>query len=131
MLFFANNALANENLQFEKAISNKHLSIISSLNTKDLAPDKYAIATIDLNEDFIDEYILRPNQCPPQQLCPHLIIALNNRIPHVIGEFDAHKILVSYKKSYGVRHLIVYNQSSNDFITRTARWQPYISKYAY
>ncbi len=88
----------------------------------------YLIAAIDLNNDSIDEFLVKPknlSDCPEKPLCPNQIIAFRDYAPILIGNFDAHKILISDKKTYGIRHIIVYNTPYNDFKSETARWSPY------
>ena len=89
------------------------------------------IAKADLNDDFIDEYILKPAQCSEGQICSHGIMAYMAEKPLLIGRFDAHKITIGFKKDYGVRRLIVYNQAYNDFTSQQARWDPYNFQYNY
>ena len=87
------------------------------------------VAKADLNNDFIHEYIYKPANCRPQALCRYTIMAYMNEKPVIIGEIDAHNLLIGFKKDYGVRRLIVYNQTSNDFTSVQARWNPHVFLY--
>jgi hypothetical protein len=118
-------AYANDLLRFDKPQSYKQQQALKALENQDLS---YVIANIDLNNDFIDEYVIRPENmasCPKAPLCPFTIVAFENRKPIIIGTFDAHKMLVSHQKTYGVRHIIVYNQSHNDYTSAEAAWNPF------
>ena len=88
----------------------------------------YSVAKTDLNNDAIEEYILRPlnkSDCPKAPICPHYIVAQQNHEYILLGKFDAHKMLISNKKAYGIRDIIVYNTPHNDFSYKTAVWNPF------
>ncbi len=125
---FSHSAMADQSLIFKKPKDFKGLEILAY--TKDtLGSDVLSIATIDLNDDFIDEYIIRKTNCSAKEFCTFIIAAYMNRKPIILGRFDAHQILVSNQKDYGIRRLIVYNQKNNDFANMTAIWYP--NKYKY
>lgn len=94
-----------------------------------LNDNKGFIAKADLNNDLIDEYIVR--DCEGTDFCQHFIIAFKEFKPIKIGEFNAHKIVVSDKKTYGIQQLIVYNQQYNDFAFNTAIWNPFNFSYEF
>lgn len=127
------NAYAQQGLKFGPATTYKQKQIIEFVTAQ--APEsnqKYALAAVDLNDDAIDEYIVRPESaqlCPKKPLCPYQIIAFQDHKPISIGAFDAHKILILDKKTYGIRHIIVYNQSHNDYAHETAIWDPFTFRY--
>lgn len=131
LLFFMLPSLgeAAEILRFKNPESlreNKAIELISELS------DQYKIAKIDLNDDLIDEYIIKPSNdqiCGQNKLCRHIIVAYRQDTPLTIGEFNAHKILILNEKTYGIRDLIVYNDAYNDFKNVTARWNPFNFKY--
>ena len=122
-------AHAFESLRFQEADSYKENQILDFIKTQNkTAQDIYHLAPFDLNNDAIDEYIIKPKSaknCPQAPLCPYQIVAFQERQPILIGSFDAHKILISDKKTYGIRHIIVYNQRHNDFKTAIAVWNPF------
>ncbi|HPD83825.1 MAG: hypothetical protein R3D88_01540 [Alphaproteobacteria bacterium] len=89
--------------------------------------EPYIVATVDLNGDSLDEYIVKPKNtdfCEQKKLCPYTIMAFQDFMPILIGKFDAHKIAISTKKTYGIQHIIVYNDLYNDYKTSTAIWNP-------
>ncbi len=126
-------ALAKEQLRFKEAQNKREYSalrVISQSSSQN--KNSFKIAAIDLNNDFIDEYIVTPNSpqfCDKNRLCPYHIIAFAKDDALLIGRFDAHKILISDKKTYGIRNIIVYNDTYNDFQNKTARWNPFSFTY--
>ncbi len=131
ILFLAlpNVAFADQPLTFKKPNGFKALEIISHIKNQVDSDIDMDIATIDLNDDFIDEYIVRNNKCDTENFCTFSIVAYMNRIPIILGQFDAHKIIILDKKDYGIRRIVVYNQKNNDFATATAIWHPNTYQY--
>lgn len=131
--FIPADVFAMEPPGFHAPSSRKELEVIDFVNKNTNGSGiPYLIAPIDLNNDLIDEFVVKPqnlSDCRQKPLCPHQIIAFKDYSPIVIGNFDAHKILISDKKTYGIRHIIVYNTSYNDFKSETARWSPYEYRY--
>lgn len=129
LFFLPVTAMATEALRFRNADSYKEKQIIQFIEkTNKTSGIPYLIAPIDLNNDAIDEYIIKPastKYCVRKPLCSHQITAFRNRFPLLIGEFDAHKMVISNKKAYGIRHIIVYNVPHNDFKSETATWSPF------
>lgn len=122
-------SMAAETLRFRNAESYKERQIITFVEkTNKTNGIPYLIATIDLNNDAIDEYIVKPastKNCINRPLCTHQVAAFRDRKPILLGEFDAHKMLISDKKSYGIKNIIVYNVPYNDFKSETAIWNPF------
>lgn len=133
LFFLPQASFANESLRFSAAQGRKEKAVVAFVqNLRKTPQTPYLVAQNDLNDDAINEYILRPestNFCPNAPLCSHMIVAFENYQPILIGQFDAHKILLSSKKTYGIRDVIVYNQSHNDFKTTTATWDPFSFRY--
>lgn len=127
-LFLINTtAYAMLGLKFQPAETYKQKQIIEQAK-QDGFDTELVLAPADLNNDAIDEYIVRPadtKSCPQKPLCPYKIIAFQDRTPIELGTFDAHKIQLSDKKTYGVRSIIVYNQPHNDYAHETAHWNPF------
>lgn len=80
------------------------------------------IAKDDLNNDHIYEYIIRNTRCTPAEGCPYLIIADSDENYVVIGEFSGKNISISDKQTHGIRDILVYNQSLNDYAHNTLKW---------
>lgn len=127
--FDISTAYANERLRFqaiETAKEKQILNYASSIHKETLSTPQ--IAKIDLNGDLLKEFIIRPS-CSTKRLCPHIIIALQDLKPVILGQFDAHKMLISYNKTYGIRDIILYNDLHNDFKSQTIRWSPFFFEY--
>ncbi len=128
-----NAAWAQSALRFRAPEGIKEIRLLNHIKKTRQIPDiQYIIAPTDLNNDLINEYIIRPKSnrdCSGSRLCPYYVIALQERTPITLGKFNAHKIVVSSKKTYGVRDIIVYNDHYNDFKTNTVTWHPYEFKY--
>lgn len=133
LLIWPNASLAEEKLRFEPAKSYKDRQVLNF--TTDLAESNvknYVLAHTDLNNDAIDEYIIKPASiadCSQKPLCPIIVVAFQEHKPILIAQFDAHKILISNKKTYGIRDIIVYNNRYNDFQFQTLNWSPYSFQY--
>lgn len=128
-VFFANPTLANESLTFQAIETDKQKRITDYVSEQiDVTLNFANIASKDLNDDVIDEFILQYD-CGSNNLCRHVIVALEELEPVIIGQFDAHKILISNKKTYGIRDLVVYNNVHNDFQNQIARWNPFSFTY--
>lgn len=121
-------AMASQRLTFKKPNDFKALEV-ASYAAKELKINDLVVATVDLNDDFIDEYIVRDSNCAVKEFCTSIIVAYMNRKPISLGRFDAHQIIISNKKDYGIRRLIVYNQKNNDFANSTVIWHPHQYQY--
>ena len=126
-------AFALENLRFKQAKSYKQVQMIDFIiNHTENTEIPYLLAEIDLNGDAINEYVIKPESktyCPALPLCPYYVTAFQEHEPIIIGKFNAHKMLISDKKTYGIRQIIVYNVPHNDFTSKTASWNPYSFSY--
>ncbi len=124
-----NAAYASEALRFNPPTNHKENLVIDHLNQQlKTTNTPYLIAKVDLNNDLIDEYITKPASpqlCRTVSFCPYHIIALPQHQPLLIGQFDAHNILVEDTHKYGVRNLRVYNKLNNNFTSSTALWNPF------
>lgn len=133
LMVLATNASANENLNFKPPSAYKENLVIKFVqNHLKNAPESYEIAKIDLNNDYIDEYIIRPKSiefCNKSGLCPYSIIALHKLTPVSLGYFMAHNMTVSDKTSFGIRNLWIYNNPSNNFENVLTKWEPYTAQY--
>lgn len=132
-LLLPQKAFATESLRFKQAQSYKQVQMIDFIiNHTENTEIPYVLAEMDLNGDAIDEYIIRPESdeyCPALPLCPYYVTAFQKHEPIIIGQFNAHKMLISDKKTYGIRQIIVYNIPHNDFTFETSSWNPYRFSY--
>jgi len=87
----------------------------------------FKIAAVDLNDDGVDEWIVRQDKssaCEPNVECEFLVVALKKNAPLLIGHIRAGKVGIDEFKSYGVVNLRVYNIKNNDFEYSVYRWTP-------
>lgn len=89
------------------------------------------IAQIDLNNDDLYEYIAKNTQCSPANGCPYLIVAQSNNDYIIIGEFSGKNISISDKQTHGIRDILVYNQSLNDYQHNTLSWDMNRMQYSF
>lgn len=122
---------AQLSLNFKIPLNYKELQAVAKAKKESGGNVALLLANADLNDDFINEYIVKPSNCQQQQLCDYKLIGFKAREPIILGEFDAHKIIILSKKDYGVKRLNVYNKSNNDFSFQTAVWDPVQYKYTY
>lgn len=98
-------------------------SLLDCLSANDtFAKGEIEIAKSDLNNDYIDEYIIKSTRCTPAKGCHYMIVADNNGDFIVIGEFSAKNISLSDKQTHGIRDILVYNQGLNDYAHNTLKW---------
>jgi len=118
-----------EDVTFSPPISFRENEVVKAYKKLANKKNPMLIAPADFNDDFINEYILKPESCAKGTICTHVLMAYMEEKPIQIGEIDAHKIMLSFKKDYGVKRLIVYNQEHNDFASVQSRWNPHIFRY--
>lgn len=93
--------------------------------------DAWSVSRIDLNNDGRDELILKTeaDDCDARRGCDYLVAAEKSSHWIQLGRIKAFNILVSDKRTYGVRDLIVYNIPNNDFESVRYVWKPKSFKY--
>ena len=92
--------------------------------------DQYDIAHIDLNGDGADEYITKNKDCSSKEgFCSYNIFGLNNSSVYKLGTLEAHTLMISDQRSYGIRQLIAYQNPINDFDYSIYRWDPAQSRF--
>ena len=107
-------------------------ALIDFIATKDsFAKAVVVIAASDLNNDFINEYIVKNTNCTLTQGCPYLIIADTNEGYIVIGEFSGKNISISDQQTHGIRDILVYNQRLNDYAHTTLKWDMHNMHYSF
>jgi hypothetical protein len=88
----------------------------------------YAMAAVDLNNDGVDEWIVRrddPADCAVNAACPFTVVGLTTRrAPALLGTFTAGKVGIDDETFFGVRSLRVYNNLSDDYAYARYLWTP-------
>jgi len=86
---------------------------------------------VDLNNDIIKEWIAYDAACIQlKKLCRHVIIGKNTEEFILLGQFDALKIYPSSQYTNGVRDILVYNSTINEFKPVTVKWNSALSSYS-
>ena len=84
--------------------------------------DDAQAASIDLNGDSKPEYILKNTTCETAEPCDYQVFAFSKERVLRLAHFKARKVVVSDKKTHGVRNLIVYNHPVDDFRSTPFVW---------
>lgn len=133
MLTASSSAFALESLNFNVPYNDSATSLIKEhVTLKGLdAISTPAIAKYDLNNDFINEYIVSDKNCiEAQLLCPFLIFAntAQNQLIE-IGSFTARDVKISNNTTSGVRNLNIYQNNRNHFSFDVAKWNNNAARY--
>lgn len=88
------------------------------------------IASLDLNEDGIVEFIVRDSGCAEDQTgCPYLILAETDGGIIRLGQIEARKLALGNSYTNGVRDLLALQDPRNDFQYQRYVWEPMQSRY--
>ncbi|MGB0719581.1 MAG: hypothetical protein ACPGRX_03855 [Bdellovibrionales bacterium] len=88
-----------------------------------------AVAIADLNEDGLDEYIVKSADCPAQ--CRYFVFAQSGGDALLlIGEITGTSLLLGNTYSHGVRDILAFDNSLNDFDHHVYGWDAEQSRYA-
>lgn len=93
----------------------------------------YGIASFDLNDDGVDEWIVRDDAdsgCGVKASCRYIAVGLSEKKPIVLGQFYASNLAVLDKKMFGVHGIAVYNNPNDDFKFIAHHWNPKISAFS-
>lgn len=134
MLLFTSAAQAAQPLIFKSSTSDiRALSVLTFLQeAHGFTPAiPYGIAAIDLNNDGVDEWIVRQDKpgCVQDANCPFFVVGLSQKKPRLLGDVSARKIGITDEKSYGVSHLVVYNDPNDDFTYKSYSWDPFKGRF--
>lgn len=109
-------AFAFEALKFSSTTSSTNaLRLGDALKT-------HMVATADLNEDGIEEFILRQKDCVDNSLCDYKVLARKKSDTTPLGAFKARKVLLGSHYTNGIRNFIVYADASSDFSYSVYAW---------
>ena len=117
-------AYASEPLHFSSNIARSSLAKL-----KNSSAEALLIAPTDLNKDGLDEFITKPENCGAHAVCSYTIFAETDDSAIDIGAFEATHVLLGNEYKNGVRNLLVYNNTVNDFDYVLYTWHPETSKY--
>lgn len=79
-------------------------------------PELFKIAQTDLNNDGINEYILKRLSCiKANNSCSHLILGETNNNMRLLSTIKARHIMLAGTSSFGVNDLLVFQNDINDY----------------
>ena len=111
-------ALALESLNFQNDLgtisANKIDAFLSDRYQTEIA--SYNIATADLNNDGLDEYILKQLDCTQAQaFCNYIVLAEKNNEIIELSNIKAKNILISGTYTYGIKDILAFQNTINDY----------------
>lgn len=125
---FAAPARAAQPLSFDAKISDASRLALEKYAASTLGQPAGAleIAPADLNNDGLNEFILRDKNCAP---CRFFILAETGGAIIPLGEAQGHTLKIDNAATAGVRSLLVYTNSVNDYEYAVYVWEPRASRY--
>ena len=92
--------------------------------------DSLEISAFDLNDDGIEEYIVRsPSGCAQNERCEYKVLA---ETPHklvLLAKLEGLNITVDQNYSHGIRNLRLFDSEMNDFDYKLYVWEPLSTQY--
>ncbi|MCB1652202.1 MAG: hypothetical protein KDI46_09125 [Alphaproteobacteria bacterium] len=102
---------------------------ISTQNDISQSLDELEIAYIDLNEDGIDEMMLKEKSCTGQKICTISILARAPGKLHSLGKIEGKNVAIAQSYNHGIRDLMVYDDPDNDYKYDLYVWNPQETRY--
>ncbi|PCI97172.1 MAG: hypothetical protein COB14_09385 [Alphaproteobacteria bacterium] len=120
-------AEALEPLDYNKKISPSLGHQIDSFleKTYDTNLSQYDVAGVDLNNDGIDEHILKQLLCNIQtKQCTHLILAEKQEDILLLSKIKAYNLMIGGTSSHGIKDVLAFNNKINDYNFDIYMWSP-------
>lgn len=96
--------------------------LMSEFNT-DIS--SYDVASVDLNQDGLNEYILKKKICAPDNgHCLHLILAEKNGALFTLSKIRAKVLMLGGTLTNGINDLLAFNEGVNDYDFDIYMWSP-------
>lgn len=131
LLVFTNTSVATaaESLRYDAPISRSSLERLKQFTSAAMEStlDAYDVAGTDLNDDGLDEFILKSKTC--DQKCRFAVVAENNRKIIPLVSIEAANVVLGNEFEHGVRNLLVFENPNNDFDYVLYTWHPLSSTY--
>jgi len=105
----------------------KETARVSHLGFSELGFDFTHVAMVDLNNDSIEEVIVKDTQSG--STARHTILGLSDSDASVIGQIDAQKLMLAYDTQNGVRSILAFKDTNNDFEYDIYRWDALGAQY--
>lgn len=124
---YAKPVFALETLIYDKKISTS-LSYQIDIFLKeqfDTSLSQYSIASIDLNNDGVDENVIKQNRCVSSGgKCTYLIIAEKKHEIFILFKIRAYNLAVGDANSSGVKDVLALTDKTNDYNFDIYMWSP-------
>ncbi len=90
----------------------------------------FSIAHIDLNNDGIDEHILKEKGCTEKKYdCLHLIMAEKTDNLILLGHINSRDLMIGQTYSHGIKDLLSFENPINEYKFNIYMWSPLQKKY--
>lgn len=126
-------AYASEQLVYRNNYNSLTKSLLSKYAQNTLKTDLSAlrVALHDLNDDGIDELIVKPENCAQaNKACDYKILALSGSQILEISSLRARNLVLGNEYNAGIRNLLVFHDTAvNDFEYDVYIWDPARSQY--
>lgn len=128
ILMFPASSYGLEKLDFVR----NHLSPSLTLQMNAFLQESYQvdsslfdIAAADLNQDGVDEYILKRISCVHAgSVCSHMVLADQNNEMLLLSNIRARHLMVGATSSFGVKDLLAFENEINDYDFDIYMWSP-------
>lgn len=134
MLFWPSfkTASASERLSYPENISPRsHASLERyALENLEINAENLKIASADLNQDGLSEYILHSKNCDGQRPdCRYALLAETPQGLIPLGTVTGRSLMLGNGFSNGIRHLLAFDSHTNDYKPALYVWMPEKSVY--
>lgn len=129
---YASSAFALETLNYDKKVSHSlSYQIDNFLKDKyDMSLSQYSIASIDLNNDGVDEHVIKQNLCHiTKGKCNYLVIAEKKQEILVLFKIRAYNLAIGNANSNGVKDVLALTNETNDYNFDIYMWSPSLKMY--
>lgn len=128
-LFYGAHASAKETLLFAKAPPSKSDALHLQQELSEQFQN-FSFASTDLNHDGVNEYVAKSTTCNKEtSFCSYKIYSILDNKAVLLGLFDARSILISDVEKNGVRQILAYQNTLNDYDHTAYIWSPVHSQF--
>ena len=124
---------ASEKLAFDQNLNERVQRMVAGFAKDEIKKDikDLSIAKADLNEDGLDELILKSAQCGSgaEKTCDYVVVAEAQDKMVEIGAFKARDVRLGNGYSAGIRNILTFANEINDFEYELYVWEPQQSRY--
>lgn len=118
--------LAMKELKYDGILRMAEISRLNAFFQKEFGTTEsyYEIATIDLNQDGVNEYVAKRKYCNNDDIlfCNHIIIGSNRDTLLVLGNIRARNIVISSTKTTHIFDILAFQNKLNDYDFSIYMW---------